>query len=246
MFSKYENILRWLSKEWDFISPVEFSEILEKKEVTGKKILLTFDDGFISDYYFSKEILNPMGIRALHFIITDFMKIEDNVKSKHFLEYNLYPKWKGELIPNHRDELINMRLKHLKFLISIGHEIGSHTKSHQRLSNIKSNMDLKSEIIDGADELETMIDNKINHFAFTFGDLESFSKRALDIAKTRFKYIYTGLRGNNAINPNNFSIKRDSIGFNYTKRLIGSFLYGASDLLYKEKFKIYNKWKNNL
>ena len=37
-------------------------------------------------------------------------------------------------------------------------------------------MDLTREIIDGADELETMIENKINHFAFTFGDLESFSE----------------------------------------------------------------------
>ena len=78
-----------------------------------------------------------------------------------------------------------------------------------------------------------------------FGDLESFSKDAFNIAQTRFKYIYTGMRGNNASTLDRFSIRRDTIGSNFSNRLIGSFLYGAADLLYKNNFKLYNKWYNN-
>ncbi len=245
MFSRYENILRWLSKEWDFISPVEFSEILEKKEVTGKKLLLTFDDGFISDYYFSKEILNPMGIKALHFIITDYLNISNNKSSYDFLINNLYPKWKGVSIPSHKNELVNMRLEHIKFLIDSGHEIGFHAKSHQRLSSISSEKNLVVEIIDGANQLESIIDKEIKHFAYSFGDLESFSKDAFKIAQTRFKYIYTGMRGTNASVLDRFSIRRDTIGPNFSNSLIGSFLYGAADLLYINNFKLYNKWYNN-
>tara|TARA_B100001121_G_C18687031_1_gene621204 strand:+ start:900 stop:1766 length:867 start_codon:yes stop_codon:yes gene_type:complete len=245
MFPRYEDILRWLSKEWDFISPAEFSEIIDSKKVNGKKILLTFDDGFISDYYFSKEILKPMGIEALHFIITDYLNTCNNESSYNFLENNLYPEWKGESIPSHKNELLNMRPEHLKFLIDSGHEIGFHTKSHKRLSSIDSKNNLILEIIDGANDLESIIDKKVKHFAYSFGDLESFSKDAMNIAQTRFKYIYTGMRGNNATVFDRLSIRRDTINSNFSKNLIGSFLYGAADFIYKNKFKSYSKWYTN-
>ena len=53
------------------------------------------------------------------------------------------------------------------------------------------------------------------------------------------------MRGNNASVLDPFSIRRDTIGSNFSNRLIGSFLYGAADLLYKNNFKLYNKWYNN-
>ena len=137
-FNKFKNILERLSKDWNFIGADDFGKMMNgDKKIIGNNLLLTFDDGFLSDYFVAKEILNPMGIPALFFIISEFCMISDKNEQKMFLEKNLYPRWRGESVPIHKKELINMSIKNIKYLIQSGHEIGFHTSSHQRLSTIK-------------------------------------------------------------------------------------------------------------
>ena len=242
-FDKFKEKLEWLSKEWKFISANDFEKMINgDKQIIGNNLLLTFDDGFLSDYFVAKEILTPMGIPALYFIISEFVKMKDKKDQVNFLKKNLYPKWKGERIPIHRKELINMSYDNIKYLIQSGHEIGYHTASHQRLSTIVSKKVLKNEIIAGADELELILNIKINHFSFSFGDLESFNEQALKLAKSRYKFIYTGMRGNNAKHLNPLALRRDTIAVNDSNNLAGSFLLGAADFIYEKKFNIYESW----
>jgi len=244
-FDRFKEILVWLSKEWNFISANDFEKMINgDKQIIGNNLLLTFDDGFLSDYYVAKEILNPMGIPALFFIITEFCRMEDEKKQKLFLEENLYPKWKGEIIPAHRDELVNMSIENIKYLIKSGHKIGYHTASHQRLSNIKENSELENEIIIGANKLELLLNIQINHFSFSFGDLDSFNQQALKLAKSRYKFVYTGMRGNNSKHLNPLAIRRDTIAVTDSNNLVGSFLLGAVDFVYEKKFNIYESWIN--
>jgi peptidoglycan/xylan/chitin deacetylase (PgdA/CDA1 family) len=135
-----------------------------------------------------------------------------------------------------------MSADNIKYLIQSGHEIGYHTASHQRLSTIVSKKVLKNEIIVGADELELILNIKINHFSFSFGDLESFNEQALKLAKSRYKFIYTGMRGNNARYLNPLAIRRDTIAINDSNNVIGCFLLGAADFIYIKKFNIYESW----
>ena len=101
---------------------------------------------------------------------------------------------------------------------------------------------LINEIINGADKLESMLNIRINYFSFSFGDLESFSRQAFTIAKSRFDFIYTGMRGNNAKQLNPLAIRRDTIAVNDSNNLVGSFLLGAADFVYEKKFNIYESW----
>lgn len=88
-----------------------------------------------------------------------------------------------------------MTWEQIRQLSDQGHTIGSHTRTHARLSKIKTNEELISEIIDSGDEIERQIGVQVEHFAFTFGNLESFSPEALKVASQRYKYVYSGLRG---------------------------------------------------
>ena len=91
-FNKFKNILEWLSKDWNFISADDFGKMMNgDKKIIGNNLLLTFDDVFLSDYFVVKEILNPMGIPALFFIISEFCMIDNKNEQKIFLENNLYP-----------------------------------------------------------------------------------------------------------------------------------------------------------
>ena len=57
-FSKFEKQIKIFKNDgWKFINPGSLENIL-KKEIVGKKILLTFDDGFFSNYLVEKKILH--------------------------------------------------------------------------------------------------------------------------------------------------------------------------------------------
>ena len=89
-----------------------------------------------------------------------------------------------------------------------------------------------------------MLNIQINHFSFSFGDLDSFNQQALKLAKSRYKFIYTAMRGNNAKHLNQLAIRRDTIAVNDSYNLTGSFLLGAADFVYEKKFNIYESWIN--
>ncbi len=137
-----------------------------------------------------------------------------------------------------------MRWNHLKQLIKDGHSIGAHTKTHPRLSNIKSKNELLDEIVNSANYIEKTLDISINYFAFPFGNKDSFSREAFMITKNRFDFIFSGLRGDNNHTSKNFVLFRDSINLNFSNTLIASFLEGSSDFFYKNSKKEMDLWIN--
>ena len=76
--------------------------------------------------------------------------------------------------------------KEISYLINSGQKIGFHTTSHQKLSNISDNKILLHEIINGAELLENQFGISIDHFSFSFGDLESFNKKFI----SRNNYLF--------------------------------------------------------
>ncbi len=72
---------------------------------------------------------------------------------------------------------------------------------HARLSELKQANELEDEIIDSADVLENNLGVRVEHFAYPFGNLASFSPAALAVAKRRFTFIYSDMRGDNACGP---------------------------------------------
>ena len=64
--SKFNDQLKKLKKNWKFINVKDFeNHINEKKILKGKNLLLTFDDGFKSNFYVAKKILKKLNIKAV-------------------------------------------------------------------------------------------------------------------------------------------------------------------------------------
>ena len=239
---EFYNQLIKLQKSWNFISPKEFSDILNKKsKLKGRNLLITFDDGYNSNRLVAKNILNLLGIKAIFFVVSDFVDIKNRNVARKYVSTNIYPSLKLENIP---ESYYNMRWNHLKQLIKDGHSIGAHTKTHPRLSNIKSKNELLDEIVNSANYIEKTLDISINYFAFPFGNKDSFSREAFMITKNRFDFIFSGLRGDNNHTSKNFVLFRDSINLNFSNTLIASFLEGSSDFFYKNSKKEMDLWIN--
>lgn len=236
----FEAQLRWLSKRWRFVDPLHFTRMISGLEpVQGNNLLLTFDDGFASNRIVASEILGPMGIRALFFVVSEFVQLSRDIDQRDFISQHFFPGMSSKAVSEHHR---NMTFDDLEFLLQSGHIIGAHTTSHRRLSEVKQPRALEAEIVESADFLEQKLNFHIDHFAYTYGDLASFSKTALEVARRRFKYIYTGLRGDNSRSIVPWAIRRDAVGPEYSPAFLGSLLEGGADLKYLSDLNRYEHW----
>jgi peptidoglycan/xylan/chitin deacetylase (PgdA/CDA1 family) len=237
--ARFEVQLRWLSRSWRFITPSDFAAMIFGDEpLVEDCLLLTFDDGFASNRRTAETVLNPMGIKALFFIVSEFAALSDTADWRGFVAQNIYPGLQPENVPAYWR---NMSWDDLAYLLETGHSIGAHTAYHARLSQVTP-VDLAEEIILSADVLEQKLGIKVDHFAYTFGDLASFSPDSLAVARSRFQFIYTGLRGLNACGVPPWAIRRDAVYANDSLSLLGALLEGGADGFYTTNLAVYESW----
>ena len=226
----FKNQINSLSKEFDFISPKEFEDTINFGKVKGKKLLLTFDDGFKSNRIIAESILNKKGIKALFFIVTDFIGLKKNSLNYSKIIRNIYPN--GPTLNEFSEPMDN---DDIQFLINSGHTIGCHTATHKMLSKITKASNLKEELIDSKDNLEKMFNIKIKHIAYPFGTFESIDKKSLKLLSESYEFVHSGLRGNNLKAKKLFY--RDATNTETKITRLKAFLLGNADFIYKNKFK---------
>ncbi len=233
--------LSFLQKNWKIISPYEFEKMFSgEAPIKGDNLLITFDDGFYSNYIVAEKFLNPMGIKAIFFIISDFAKIKNLSKSHQFIAKNITPSTDLSNIPTHCK---NMQWRDLSSLIKQGHTIGCHTKTHARLSKCVSDKELQDEILSCSSEISNNLNIKVRHFAYPFGNVDSFSKSAYAISKQAFPFIHSGVRGKNRKSSKTTPIFRDAAGSPiFNNSLLSSFLDGFVDFKYRKARNTLRKW----
>ena len=231
-FKNLESNLKNLKKNYNFINP---QQLKRDCFISGKKnLLLTFDDGFKSNFNFAKNVLKKLKIKAVFFVVSDLISSNNDNKKK--IIQNLHPEKKILKISKYSI----MSWNDLRNLEKMGHVIGSHTKSHLKLSKIKSMDILKKEIISPIRIFKKNKIQKPNFFAYSFGDFYSFNKKCFIIAKDKYDFIFSGIRGDNV--KFNKILFRDNIEDNYTIEMINFFIHGYSDFLYKKYRQIISKF----
>ena len=137
--------INYFKKRYDIISPSQFSElILSKQKITGKKILITFDDGIKNNQYAINE-LDKLNISSLLFIVPQFIET-DTLFQKDFFIKNIRQTINSS-IDNQIEDFTALSWNELK-KISKKHAIGCHSYSHTMLKNAQNSELLKKEIID--------------------------------------------------------------------------------------------------
>ena len=241
-YQKFEKLIIKLKQDYNIVSPSEFSNLIKnKKKLVEDTILLTFDDGYKSQYNVAKKILNKHNIQGIFFITLNFIKLKSKIKTTKFLKYNL------KVLERKKDEFFdikNMNFNNINFLVKSGHVIGAHTIDHKDLARL-SFKNQKYEIVDYKKQLNKKLKIKnINHFAFTFGELKNIDKNSLQISLQNYDFVYSGIRGNN-YKSNNKVLFRDNCDLHLTFKEIFFFLNGFGDLYYFFKrlslLKIFNK-----
>ena len=193
-FPQYKSLLSRLKNEGDFINPSNIDDFFNNKTKGKSLFLLTFDDGFKNNLKFAKQVLTPLNIKAIFFIIPKFIY---SYKKKTNYEYfrKLYPSQKYRLNKKNFNQFVPLSKKNINKLVDLGHTIGMHGLEHENFGDLTKDK-VKGNIKKGI-KIFSELGIKVEHFAYPFGDKNSFNNQSNIIIKSYFKYIYSGLRGFN-------------------------------------------------
>ena len=233
-FDKFEAQIKCIDRHYGFVKPDDLQDILSgKMKYTGTKVLLTFDDGFKSSALLAEKILDPLGIKAIFFIPPGFIDAKKRDEQRVFIAKNIYNnRFTPKEIP---DDMKPMSWTGLERLLEHGHTIGAHTINHRRLTEIQGEDKLKREIIGSGDVLAKKLGIDIDHFAFPFGNIDSINHKAMDIIKERYKYCYSGIRGNNSIDTNPYTLLRDPVSLDDPPAYFRFIVEDGLGLMYRKR-----------
>ena len=129
----------------------------------GRVVAVTFDDAYRSVSQLARPILDHFGLPATVFAPTDFVDAEEPLR------------WPGVdhwLAGPHERELLPLSWAELRALIDTGWEVGSHTGSHPRLTQLQDAA-LEDELSRSKVACERCLDARCTSIAYPYGDLDA-------------------------------------------------------------------------
>jgi peptidoglycan/xylan/chitin deacetylase (PgdA/CDA1 family) len=225
-------VLDDLKRSYDFIDVKDIEEVVRLPIRDSRpKLVLTFDDAFACQKMVADECLSSRNIKALFFVPTAFVALEGQ-GALNFTKASFYPKSQPKQLPMGAYDA--MRWADIRALVAEGHSIGAHTASHPILSNL-SEEDLRDEIINSADFLESELKVKIRHFAYPFGSVEATSQLSHSIVKKRFDWAFSNIRGVFKDSPSKHFIYRQNLVPKTPLWLVKAIVEGRLDFIYRKK-----------
>ena len=223
-----------LARHYDLVAPDDFMAMLRAERSPERtSVLLTFDDGYASQATAAREVLEPLGIRALFFVTTGFVDAEGPTEQAAFLRDHLLRDVPSpEVLPGH---LKPMSWGDVAALSAAGHAIGAHSAGHRRLSQVRSQEELSAETIGSGDALAERLGHPVDYFAYPFGTIGSIDLRAMDLIKQRYAACFSAVRGSNASGTSPYAILRDPVSLDDS---IGSVRFVVEDglgIFYRSK-----------
>ena len=204
--------LRFLAREFSPVSLTEAVERLRAGRVQGDEVVVTFDDGFRNQLDNAAPLLSEHGIVGCFFLVTSFVGAGDDdarrfARTAFHLPLPVEPlDWDGAAR-----------------LLELGHEIGSHTRTHPELTTLADGQ-LTDELAGSREELTRRL-GKARHFSVPYGDRARFSEQVADAARAAgYESCATAIRGRNTSADDLYALRRDHVSARWPLRELAYFL----------------------
>jgi peptidoglycan/xylan/chitin deacetylase (PgdA/CDA1 family) len=159
------------------------SDVSKKETIT-----VTFDDGFVSNLVEAVPVMKKVGVQAINYLVADRLGQTSDWEAREG----------GEADPL-------MDESQVREWLAAGHQIGAHTCTHPRLSQL-SEAQAKEEISASRKKLEDRFGVLIDHFAYPYGD---YNPATIELVREAgFKTAVTMHRGINLPDTPLFELKR--------------------------------------
>jgi peptidoglycan/xylan/chitin deacetylase (PgdA/CDA1 family) len=127
-----------------------------------RTLVVTFDDAYVSVLELAYPILSSLGLPATVFVVTDF------AEGTRPLEWPGIDHWRGG---PHEHELRGLAWPQLAHLAESGWEVGSHTRTHARLTQL-SDEALARELRESREASERSLRRPCRSLAYPYGDYD--------------------------------------------------------------------------
>ena len=178
----FEYIVSQLAKDHSFIPHSEAVQRLISGTVDRPYISWSSDDG-LENNRIAGEILAQYGASACFFVNPNSIGLSDHDAVTDFCTRRLampatsFLDWKG-----------------VEALLEMGHEIGSHTMDHDRVTELDIEQ-FRDDLIQSKEILERYC-GPVHHFAYPYGTFNDFNKAAFDfVFETGYDSCSTAVRG---------------------------------------------------
>jgi peptidoglycan/xylan/chitin deacetylase (PgdA/CDA1 family) len=140
---------------------VTFSEAVASPP-SGKAVAITFDDGFKSVIERACPLMSELGFVGTVFVVTGY------VGSAGAMRWPGVDHWIGG---EHEHELMPMTAADLEELAGAGWEVGSHTRTHPRLTGLDDKA-LAGELSSSRKDCEQLLGRPCASLAYPYGDCD--------------------------------------------------------------------------
>jgi peptidoglycan/xylan/chitin deacetylase (PgdA/CDA1 family) len=155
----FERQLHWLSRRG--YEAVTFTEAALGTS-SGRRVAITFDDGFASVAHIGRPILEAAGMTATVFAVTSFAERGTP------LVWAGIDQWRGG---EHDAELQSLGWDALRELRAGGWEVASHTVTHPRLTTLADG-DLARELTDSREACTEALGDECRVLCYPYGDVD--------------------------------------------------------------------------
>lgn len=146
--------------------PVTLSQALTRP--SGRSVVITFDDGFLSTYSLAFPVLREMGVPGTAFLTTGFLANQQPLAWPGFDPSPLTDK----------DELLPMSWEQAREMADAGWEFGSHSVSHPRLPEL-DDLALRRQLVDSRAVITAQLDRSCSTIAYPFGVVDRRVRRSV-------------------------------------------------------------------
>lgn len=181
----FRRLLERLQRMGTFLAGRDVLEVIRgRRPLEGTCFHLSFDDGFDNNYRNVFPLLESMGIPATFFVPTALVDAPDEVVLERW--------WTPDPLPTRL-----MTWEQLREMRAAGHEIGSHTRHHARLSSVSGDdAALRDEVIGSKQELEDALGRSCDFISWPFGTSQDFDDRARRVVEEAgYEACFSAVRG---------------------------------------------------
>jgi hypothetical protein len=153
----FTDIVRALREEYSVISLSDLVERLRSRTpLTGREVVITFDDGYLDNYEYAAPVLSELGLPACFYLTAGFVGTDRQ-----------FP-W--DVAKGRRT--VMMSWDQAREMHGMGFEIGCHTWNHPDLGT-EPVTSAPRELVDARRKLEDEIGGRVVHFAYPFGGVNN-------------------------------------------------------------------------
>jgi peptidoglycan/xylan/chitin deacetylase (PgdA/CDA1 family) len=204
---RFREIVAWLADHgYTGVSARDCLQGESRREaISGKPVVITFDDAYASIAEHALPVLKSYGFRATVFVVTSLIGRTNEWDT---------PKWRA---------LPLMDADQIRAWAACGIEFGSHSCRHYDLTTLGES-ELRREIAPSHDELANVTGEPVVSFAYPFGEHNRTVRRV--VAQT-FPLAFTTYKGVVTPNTDPMLCARIEIMPNHTARRVGLYLQFA-------------------